>query len=170
MARTAAVPASLQRARQRREQNRLLLSSPDECCARLDLALEWLRIAAAAAEHRGCTDSQAKDRALARRAAIRAEAARLVQATADEVDTLVPGSYRPSPDRRRIRTASAQAGGAKAALDLARAWLMLASSRARRYERRDGGLARRQAGVIKDAAVPRITELAEEMDADDFGS
>lgn len=168
--RDSVAPASKEHAQYRREFNRQSLA-PDPACpgARFDAAFDWFRAAARYAGRRSYRRLEIGERAIARCEQFRAEAARVVQAAADEISAPVPASFRPSPLRAQIRGASRKAATPKEQLDLARAWLMHAYRLTCRYASRDGGAAKAQADLIRDAAAARLIEWAEEMDADDYG-
>ena len=162
-------PTAADRARERRKNPSRFAPDPANPGARFYDAFEWLRMAAIYAGRRSYRTLDIAERAVARRDRIRGDAARVVQATADEVAALIPSSFRPGRRREQIRGASALADTPKAQLDLARAWLMHADALAGRYARQDGGAARARAAVIKGEATARLIEWAEEMDADDYG-
>ena len=157
--------ASKEAVRRRAERNRATLA-PGRVTPgmRFTLALDWFRAAAAYARRRTYRTWEARERAHARREEILAEAARMLQGHAAEMNAVLP------PPRKRVRRLELKQAYDRAATDAARMeaarqWFMFLAAQAQRAT----GETAAQADAIQDRAATRLTEWAEEMDADDYG-
>ena len=131
-------------------------------------ALDWFRAAAAYAGRRSYRTLSIGEAAIARRDRIVAEAAKVLQDCACEIDSLVPASFSSSPRRPEFRAAYLSVASPRDQLNAARAWLMFTMRRAERYERRKAG-AMAEAAAIQERAITRLIEWAKEFDSDNYG-
>ena len=157
-------PSSKEHARQRREVNRKVLApDPAHPGARFPDAFDWFRAAAAYAGRRSYRTLDIAEHAIGRRDQIIGAAARMIQDRADEIDTLVPQSFRQRRTRRAdFSNACRWAKTDRDRLNAAYAWLLFIARLAERY-------GSPSAAGIKDRAAAELIKWAEEMDADDYG-
>ena len=160
-------PKSKKHVQERAAKHRCALD-PANAAGNFTGAFDWFRAAAAYAARRSYRTLDIGNGALARREQIIAEAARVLQDCGTEISDLAPASFRPSARRAEYRAAYGRAASPRDQLNAAHAWLLYAVRRAERYERHGAGV-KSAASAIRDRAVTRLIEWAEEMDADDYG-
>jgi hypothetical protein len=164
--RSRMAPASKEYARKRTAINRQALAySPAAPGVRFTGAYDWFRAALAYAQRRSYRTLAIGDAAMARREQIIAEAALLLKQRGDEIDALVPKSFRRRTIRAELRVAYDAARTLAERSEAARVWFAFIAKQA---ERCRGDVASR-AAVIKDDAAAVLIGWAEEMDADDYG-
>lgn len=158
-------PASKAHARERRERNRVACApDPASPGARLTVALDWFRAAAAYASRRSYRSAGIREHAAQRRSEILCAAAAEIQQAGSDIAAPLP------PLRNaEIRGAYAAAGTTAGRLDAAVRWLAYATRQAEKNARREHGSGTPEADRIRDRVTGRLCEWAEEMDADDYG-
>lgn len=169
-------PASSERSRRRAAAYRASLAAPQPEGQRFALAYDWFREALLYALRRSYPALATADQAQARRLAVIAEAAAALHEAGCAVDSMIPKHLARTARRREIHGRYAAAPAAVRETDkplrlyAAYAWLTYGIAQADRYGRWRNSLevpsaARRAA----DETAPKLIELAEEMEADDYG-
>lgn len=128
-------------------------------------AYDWFRAAAVYARRRSYRTTAIAETATARLERITEDAARMLQEHADQLDALIPASFRRQTRRADIREGYARARTAADRMNAAHSWLLFM---ARQAERHSPGLKARAAG-IQDDATAKLIAWAEEVDRDDYG-
>ena len=158
-------PVSKEHARERAAANRVALAPGAASPAvRFTRAFDWFRSAAVYAGRRSYRTLSIGEAAHARRGQIAADAARMLQEHADQMDAVVPAAQRRGR-RAELRQAYGHAVTDAARMEAARQWFLFMAAQARRGT---GEVAARVT-AIQDRAAGRLIEWAEEMDADDYG-
>lgn len=158
-------PASKEYARRRVVVNREVLAPGTSPGARFTGAVDWFRAAAAYAGRRSYRTLDLGEAAVARRDRILADAALMLQERGNEIDALVPASFRRQTRRAELRSEYGRAATVQNRLTAAHGWLLFMARQAERHSE----AAAARANEIKDAAAASLIEWAEEMDADDYG-